>query len=73
MSWGPVKSDHHSNTFAELSRFNTVHLFVSVFSFFYFDSIAFRQLTWVVLPGALNSQVQHSSERMDAWETTTHI
>jgi len=23
--------------------------------------------------GALNSQVQHSSERMDAWETTTHI
>ncbi|MDP1830491.1 MAG: hypothetical protein Q8K67_00390 [Geothrix sp.] len=24
-------------------------------------------------PGALNPQVQHSSERMVAWENTTHI
>ena len=27
----------------------------------------------IFIMGALNSQVQHSSERMDAWETTTHI
>ena len=34
--------------------------------------IAFLSTT-TLSEGALNSQVQHSSERMDAWETTTHI
>jgi PAS domain S-box-containing protein len=34
---------------------------------------AYRSKDGRIIPGALDLQVQHSSERMVAWENTTHI